>query len=58
MQPGNLVLIDTGDAKVFAFSRIQGADRVTVVVNLTAQSRTVQIFGHSLTLPGWGWKIS
>ena len=58
MQPGNLVLIDTGDAKVFAFSRIKGADRVTVVVNLTAQSRTVLIFGHSLTLPGWGWKIS
>jgi glycosidase len=58
MRPGNLELIETGDAKVFAFRRVTGRDRVRVVVNLSAAPVTVALPGtRPLKLAGWGWKI-
>lgn len=58
-EPGNLQLIDTGNPKVFAFRRVLGRDRVTVVANLAAQPVRVSLPGaRPLNLPGWGWKIS
>jgi glycosidase len=59
MESGNLQVIETGDPQVFAFRRIKGKNRLTVVVNLSAQSRTVNLPDTKpLTLNGWGWKIS
>ena len=58
MKSGNLELIETGNPRVFAFRRITGRDRVTVVVNLAAAPATVTLPGaRPLALAGWGWKI-
>ncbi|MFM5949342.1 MAG: alpha-amylase family glycosyl hydrolase [Novosphingobium sp.] len=57
-EPGNLELIETGNAKVFAFRRLAKGDRVTVVTNLSAAPVTVTLPGRKpLSLPAWGWKI-
>ncbi|MFM9979042.1 MAG: alpha-amylase family glycosyl hydrolase [Sphingomonadaceae bacterium] len=58
MVPGNLELIETGNAKVFAFRRIAGRDRVTVVVNLSPALATVTLSrSKTIALAGWGWSI-
>ncbi|MDE1914809.1 MAG: alpha-glucosidase C-terminal domain-containing protein [Sphingomonadales bacterium] len=60
MEPGNLDLIDTGNPKVFAFRRVKGKDRVTVVVNLSATPANVVLHGaeeRHVALAGWGWSI-
>ena len=60
MEPGNLVLIDTGNPKVFAFRRVKGRDRVTVTVNLSPTPADVVLkqAGHRrVRLGGWGWSI-
>ena len=58
MRPGNLVLVETGSDKVFAFERRLGADRVKVAVNLSAEPVTVTLPGRGqISLKGWGWKI-
>ncbi len=57
-EPGNLEIIDTGNPKVFAFRRIKGKDRVTVVVNLSAAPVSVTVPGKKPShLVGWGWEI-
>jgi hypothetical protein len=59
MAPGNLVIRDTGNAKVFAFQRVKGKDRVSVTVNLTgAAQRAKGADGRMATLPAWGWAIT
>jgi hypothetical protein len=59
MDPGNLELIDTGNAKVFAFRRVLGRDSVRVVVNLSAAPVSVMLPGtRAISLPGWGWRIN
>lgn len=54
-----LEVIETGVSAVFAFRRAKGDDRVTVVVNLSAQPQAVK--GHAqlgdLALDAWGWRI-
>ncbi len=56
--PGNLELIETGQTSVFAFRRVKGRDRVTVVVNLSARSASVALPGSkAIVLAGWGWLI-
>jgi len=58
MEAGNLQLIDTGNAKVFAFRRAKGRDGVRVVVNLSGSPASVTLPGERpLALKGWGWKI-
>jgi glycosidase len=58
-EPGNLQIIDTGNPKVFAFRRIKGRDKVTVVVNLSASPASVAITDmHQVSLTGWVWKIA
>lgn len=58
MSPGNLVLVETGSDKVFAFERRLGKDRVKVAVNLSAEPVTVTLPGRGkVSLEGWGWKI-
>ena len=59
MEQGNLQVIDTGNAKVFAFRRVKGSDRVTVAVNLgDAAQRFKTGDGKLRRLKGWGWTIS
>jgi glycosidase len=59
MEAGNLELIDTGNAKVFAFLRRKGTDKVRVVVNLSAAPVSVALPGAGVVrLEGWGWRIS
>ena len=59
MEPGNLVLIDTGDPHIFAFRRITGRDRVRVAVNLSAKPAHVTLPDEkAMDLPGWGWSIA
>ena len=59
MQPGNLEIIDVQQKRVFAFRRVLGGDRVTVVVNLSAEPVTVRLPGkRPIRLAGWGWRIS
>ncbi len=57
---GDLELIETGDPKLFAFRRVRGRDVVTVVVNLSAQTRTAALADGKMlvALPAWGWRIS
>lgn len=58
-EPGNLLIIDTGNPKVFAFRRIKGKDKVTVIVNLSAAPVRVAIPGvRPVKLVGWGWNIA
>lgn len=58
MVPGNLELIETGNANVFAFRRVAVRDRVTVVVNLSSAPATVKLTeSQTVALPGWGWSI-
>lgn len=58
MQGGNLVLIDTGNPRVFAFERVAGKDRVMVAVNLSAEPATVALGAYGRqALAGWGWAI-
>ncbi len=57
-EPGNLQIIETGNSKVFAFRRIKGKDKLTVVVNLSASPTNIVIPGmRPGKLLGWGWKI-
>ena len=57
-EPGNLELIETGNAKVFAFRRIGKGDVVTVVANLSAEPAQVQLpGGREVSLKPWGWSI-
>lgn len=59
MESGNLQLLDTGNPKVFAFRRIKGADRLTVIVNLSAAPVTIALPGSKpVSLTGWGWQVS
>ncbi|WP_353228309.1 alpha-amylase family glycosyl hydrolase [Novosphingobium sp.] len=58
MAPGNLRLITTDNAHVFAFTRDLGRDHVRVVVNLSAEStRFIWPDGKARLLTGWGWAI-
>jgi glycosidase len=58
MESGNFQLIETGDAKVFAFRRVKASDTVTVIVNLSATPKTVTLpNAKPVKLAGWGWKI-
>eukprot|EP01037_Dinobryon_pediforme_P001733 gene1733-1761_t len=58
MEPGNLVLIDTGNPRIFAFFRRSGRDVVRVAVNLSDQPATLTGVGNAgRTLPAWGWLI-
>lgn len=58
MESGNLELIETGNASVFAFRRVKGTDRVSVVVNLSAMPVTVKLAGLGRrSLKPWGWSI-
>jgi glycosidase len=58
-EPGNLQIIDTGNPKVFAFRRIKGKDKVTVIVNLSATPARVKLPGvRAANLVGWGWNIA
>ena len=57
-ESGNLELIETGNAKVFAFRRIGKGDVVTVVANLSSASAQVQLpGGREVSLKPWGWSI-
>lgn len=59
MEPGNLQLIETGNARVFAFRRVKGKDRVTVAVNLSATPASITLPGIGRrALKGWGWSIT
>jgi hypothetical protein len=59
MEPGNLRLLETGNANVFAFQRIKGRDRVTVAVNLTEKPARLRLpGGKKLALKGWGWSFT
>jgi glycosidase len=59
MEAGNLELIDTGNPRVFAFSRSKGSDKVRVVVNLSAAPVSVALPGAGVVrLKGWGWRIN
>jgi predicted alpha/beta superfamily hydrolase/glycosidase len=52
------VPLDVGTDKVFAFERRQGADAVTVAVNLSGQARTVRVPGRGESkLAPWGWQL-
>ncbi len=58
-EPGNLQIIDTGNPKVFAFRRIKGRDKVTVIVNLSAMPTRVKLSGvRTAALGPWGWNIA
>lgn len=58
MVPGNLELIETGNAKILAFKRVAGRDRVTVIVNLSGMPATVDLPGaNTVRLSRWGWSI-
>lgn len=58
LQSGNLELLEVGQKRVFAFRRILGRDRVTVVVNLSADATTVNLPGSdAIHLAGWDWRI-
>lgn len=58
-EPGNLQIIDSGNPKVFAFRRIKGRDKVTVIVNLSAAPVRVAIPGvRPVQLGSWGWNIA
>lgn len=57
-ESGNLQLIHTGNANVFAFRRVTKRDRVTVVANLSARPAQVTLPGSKpVQLDGWGWSI-
>lgn len=58
VEPGNLEILDAGTPDVFAFRRIKGADRVTVVVNLQGKAVTAAVDGRRVALKPWGWMIS
>jgi glycosidase len=58
MQADNLQLIETGNARVFAFQRSKGYDKVRVVVNLSAAPVSVTLSRERpLALKSWGWRI-
>jgi len=58
MTPGNLEIIDVQHRRVFAFRRVLGRDRVTVVVNLSPEAVSVTLPGSApFHLAGWGWRI-
>jgi glycosidase len=50
---GELVIHDSGNDAVFSFSRVRGASRVDVVVNLGAREQA----GQGRALRPWGWEI-
>ncbi len=55
---GDLQLLETSDDHVFAFRRVKGRDRVTVVANLSATPRTIKIPGAgSISLAPWAYRI-
>ncbi|HEV8689387.1 MAG TPA: alpha-amylase family glycosyl hydrolase [Ideonella sp.] len=57
---GALTIVDSPSPALFAFQRTLGDDRVTVVVNLSAQAQAIS--GHpvlgNLKLEPWGWRIT
>ena len=57
---GALTIVDLPVRTLFAFQRTRGDDRVTVVVNLSAQAQSLS--GHAvlgdLKLEPWGWRIT
>ena len=56
---GAIKVLDTGNADIFAFSRIKGKNVVSVMTNLSAREQTYRMPGKTRqqTLPAWGWKI-
>ncbi len=56
---GALEIIDAGHPAVFAFQRVRGDDRVTVVVNLgpAPQRLAAHPVLGDLSLDGWGWRV-
>jgi len=55
---GPLQLLDAHNEHVFAFQRQQGANKVTVAVNLSGIEQRYTLSGaKSNALPAWGWKI-
>jgi len=57
MTSGNLAILETGNAQVFAFARVAGADKVRVAVNLSAKPAEAMIDGAKVRLGGWGYRI-
>ncbi len=53
-QGGELVLHDSGNDALFSFSRVRGASRVDVVVNLGAREQRTA----GGTLAPWAWRIA
>jgi len=56
---GAAVFLETGNPHVLAFERVLQADRVTVVINLSAQPQRYRPAGAAPggDLPTWGWSI-
>ncbi len=52
---GKVVLIDTGDAKLFAFERVRGRDRVKLFVNLSGEPRRAP--GFAKPVEPWGFRL-
>ncbi len=52
---GSIELVETGDANVFAFSRIRGEDQVKIFVNLSATAR--RPLGLSKRMKPWEYRI-
>ena len=56
---GDMYLLDPHNPHVFAFRRVKGANRVTVLVNLSGQAQTVSGDGvPSLSLAPYGYSLA
>ena len=54
---GALALLEVGNDKLFAFRRTKDADRVAVVVNVTAAEQQFRLGGSERTLRAAGWLV-
>ena len=52
-----VLLLDTGNQQLFAFSRQLGSNKVTVAVNLSNQAQTFQLNGRPQQLVAWQWRV-
>lgn len=51
------VLLDAGNAAVFAFERALPGDTVQVLANLSGEPQRFQLSGQVGVLPAWGWTL-
>jgi len=54
---GALSVLDVGNDRLFAFERALAADKLTVIVNVTAAPQKYRLGGADDTLPPAGWRI-